>query len=292
VDRENVTCGVPVALRPGERLLAPTPIGIAIPSLSPGSVTTTEGAELSVVAPLWNEELNVGPLLERVVQALRSEPRPFEVIFVDDASTDATWSRILEAQKVEPRLRAIRLLHHSGQSAALWTGFSASRGRIIATLDGDLQNDPTDLPRMLKELQNYDLVCGLRARRKDNTVRRLSSAVARWARKTALGVDFRDTGCNLRVFDRVVLSKLFPFDGLHRFMPVLAHAAGFRVIELPVAHHPRMAGKSKYGVWNRLGRGIWDLAAIAWYRKRHLSRVPAAEHVRAEPQGIRNPAKV
>jgi dolichol-phosphate mannosyltransferase len=251
---------------------------------SPGAGAVPAPA-ISVVVPLWNEELNVDPLVERVRSAFRSEARPMEIILVDDASNDSTWSRILKAQEAEPRLRAVRLLRHSGQSAALWAGFSASRGEVVATLDGDLQNDPNDLPLMLKELDHYEMVCGVRTKRQDNAVRRFSSAIARWARKAALGVDFRDTGCNLRVFKRDLVQQLFPFNGLHRFMPVLAHYTGHRVLEVPVTHHPRTAGKSKYGVWNRLGRGIWDLIAIAWYRKRQLANIPSMEHVPGAPGG-------
>ena len=234
------------------------------------------------MVPFWNEELNVRPLAEHVFRAFAQERRALELILVDDASSDGTWQQILEIQREHSRVRALQLLQHSGQSAALWAGFTASRGNLIATLDGDLQNDPADLPRMIKELDSYDLVCGLRTKRQDNRVRRISAAVARWARRTALGVDFRDTGCNLRVFKRPVLQKLFPFDGLHRFMPILAHGAGARVLETPVTHHPRTAGQSKYGVWNRLGRGVWDLLGIAWYRKRQLKNLATTEF--APPQ--------
>jgi len=238
--------------------------------------------EISVVAPLWNEKLNVRPLAEQVFAALRLETRPIELLLVDDASTDGTWEEILEMQKIDRRVRAIRHIRNSGQSAALWTGFMASRGNIIATLDGDLQNDPADFPRMIEGLASADMVCGLRTKRQDSGIRRFSSRVARWARKTVLRVDFRDTGCNLRVFKRSVLQTLFPFDGLHRFMPIIAHGAGAVVIETPVAHRPRVAGVSKYGVWNRLGRGICDLAMVAWYRKRQLSSIAFTEHL-AEP---------
>lgn len=219
------------------------------------------------------------PLAKQVFAALRDVPGPIELILVDDASTDGTWERILQAQRSDSRVRAIRHLRNSGQSAALWTGFNASRGQIIATLDGDLQNDPADFPRMLGALASADLVCGLRAKRMDNALRRFSSRVALWARKLVLGVDFRDVGCNLRVFKRPVLQALFPFDGLHRFMPILADGAGVTVIEVPVAHRPRTAGQSKYGVWNRLGRGICDLAMIAWYRKRQLKNIASTEHI-------------
>ncbi len=234
--------------------------------------------EISVIAPFWNEEPNVQPLAEQVFAALAKETRPIELILVDDASTDGTWEKILEVQRLEPRVRAVRHSRNSGQSAALWTGFSASRGAILATLDGDLQNDPADFPRMLAALATADLICGVRTKRMDSGLRRFSSAVARQARKMVLGVDFRDSGCNLRVFKRSVLQTLFPFDGLHRFMPILADGGGVVVLEMSVAHRPRIAGVSKYGVWNRLGRGICDLAMIAWYRKRQLKNVSWMEH--------------
>lgn len=234
--------------------------------------------EISVIAPVWNEESNVVPLAEQVFAALSKETRPVELILVDDASTDGTWERILETQRKDPRVRAIRHTRNSGQSAALWTGFTVSRGQVIATLDGDLQNDPADLPRMLAALATADLVCGVRTKRMDSGLRRFSSAVARQARKLALGVDFRDSGCNLRVFKRSVLQTLFPFNGLHRFVPILADGAGVVVIELDVSHRPRTAGVSKYGVWNRLGRGILDLAMVAWYRKRRFEGVSWMEH--------------
>ncbi|HTL54329.1 MAG TPA: glycosyltransferase family 2 protein [Candidatus Limnocylindrales bacterium] len=254
---------------------------------APGS-TAGSVPEISVVVPFWNEELNVVRLADEVFKAFQNESRTLELVLVDDASSDGTWQQMLQAQQSDTRVRPLRLVCHSGQSAALWAGFTASRGSIIATLDGDLQNDPADLPRMLKELTTYDLVCGLRIKRMDNRVRRISTAVARWARKTALGVDFRDSGCNLRVFKRTVLEKLFPFDGLHRFMPIIAHYAGAQVIETPVQHHARTAGKSKYGVWNRVGRGIWDLIGVAWYRKRQLKNLAAIEAPAPKPAASEN----
>lgn len=247
------------------------------PTVPPAAASGVTAPELSVIVPLRNEAANVMPLLQQLVKALNEPGRPTEILFVDDASTDDTWDQLLKAQREDSRVRPLRHLRHSGQSAALWTGFEACRGKVIATLDGDLQNDPADLPRMLAELSSCDLVCGVRAQRMDTVVRRISSAIARAARKLALGTDFRDIGCNLRVFKRPVLQTLLPFNGLHRFMPVLAQDAGAAVRELPVSHHPRVAGRSKYGVWNRLGRGILDLSMIAWYRKRQLPTVPVVE---------------
>ena len=238
----------------------------------------TVAPQISVVAPFWNETANVRPLAERVFLAFKTEPRSLELLLVDDASTDDTWAQILEAQKTDLRVRALRLVKHRGQSAALWAGFQASRGQFIATLDGDLQNDPADLPKLIAALENCDLACGVRVRRQDNLRRRISTRIARFARRFVLGVDFQDTGCNLRAFKRSVVSMLFPFDGLHRFMPILAHDAGAVVRELPVTHHPRVAGRSKYGVWNRLGRGIFDLVVISWARKRQINNLQVTEH--------------
>jgi dolichol-phosphate mannosyltransferase len=223
--------------------------------------------QISVIVPLHNEAPNVQPLARKTFEALRGEKHSIELILVDDRSTDETWEEILKARRADSRVRALRHRTQSGQSAALLTGFQASRGEVIATLDGDLQNDPADLPRMLAELASSDMVCGVRVGRKDTAVRRLSSIVARLARKIVLGVDFRDSGCNLRVFKRPVLKLLPLFDGFHRFVPILAHGGGAVVKEMPVTHHPRVAGVSKYGIRNRLGRGISTLALVRRYLK-------------------------
>lgn len=262
----------------------PGPTAGSSPSLAPisapGSPSGSSGIaspEVSVVVPFWNERLNVLPLARQVFAAFSEPPRDIELLLVDDASTDGTWEQILEARRLDRRVRPLRLLQHSGQSAALWTGFKASRAQVIATLDGDLQNDPADLPRLLAQLTTCDMVCGVRLRRMDSALRRFSTWIARAARKLILQSDFRDTGCNLRVFKRSLVPKLLPFDGLHRFMPILAQDAGAVVLETPVAHHARTAGRSKYGVWNRLGRGALDLAMLAWYRRRRLPQTPVSE---------------
>ena len=260
--------------------------------------------EISIIVPLRNESANVRPLTQQIFQALerRTPPRPddaaclraekqsgapaaeppgtcphpevprIELILVDDASTDDTWQQVVALGKADARVRPFRHLRQAGQSAALWTGFLNSRARILATLDGDLQNDPADLPRLLEALDDCDLVCGVRTRRADTFTRRLSSKIARLARKLILGVDFADTGCNLRVFKRLVLDNIPAFDGIHRFMPILAHNAGARVKEMPVTHHPRASGRSNYGIWNRLGRGLRDLLMVRLYLKRQLKR--------------------
>ncbi len=234
--------------------------------------------DLSLVVPLHNESENVLPLARRVFEVFANDRRSLELILVDDGSTDATWQQMLSAREMDTRVRPFRHLKRCGQSAALWTGLMAARGTVLGTLDGDLQNDPADLSQMLAALADCDLVCGVRTKRQDSGLRRFSTQVARWARRAVLGVDFKDTGCSLRVFKRSLLRKLIPFDGMHRFLPVLAHHAGAMVRELPVSHKARVAGASKYGVWNRLGRGLLDLAAMAWYRRRQITSVEAVEY--------------
>ena len=234
-------------------------------------------SELAVIVPVYNEEDNVLPMAREVSDAMKTAGRSYELVFVDDASTDGTWKKIEEARRQFPNVRGLRHAANSGQSAALWTGIQASHSEIIATLDGDLQNDPADIPQMLPALAKADFVCGVRAKRRDTFVRRSSSKIARWARRSALKVDFCDTGCAMRVFKRSALAGVFPFNGFHRFLPVLVHGNGVSTLEVPVNHRPRVAGVSKYGVWNRVWRGIYDLIALSWFQKRRLRPVKFTE---------------
>lgn len=233
--------------------------------------------DVSIVVPVCNEAGNVLPLTREVLAALRGEPWSFELVFVDDASSDDTWARIQEARQLDARVRGLRHRRNAGQSAAVWTGLRATSSPLLATLDGDLQNDPADLPRLLRELQQADCVNGLRLARNDTFVRRVSSRLARWARRAVLKADFRDTGCGIRAFKRAVVEAILPFNGFHRFLPILAHGAGFTVREVPVNHRARVAGRSKYGVWNRLGRGLFDLVGVGWFLKRRIGSVPFSE---------------
>ena len=233
--------------------------------------------DLAIIVPVMNEEGNILPLAREVAAALAQVPQSWELVLVDDGSTDATWPRIEEAQRADARVRGLRLERNSGQSAALWIGLHATSSPVLATLDGDLQNDPADLPRLLAELAQCDFVIGVRVNRRDTFVRRASSSVARWARRTVLGVNLHDTGCSLRVFRREVLHGLFGFNAVHRFLPILVQGGGARCREVPVNHRPRVAGVSKYGVWNRAWRGLVDLFAIAWFQKRRLRAVKFTE---------------
>ena len=242
--------------------------------------------QLCVVVPVYNEEENVQPLADEILQALSGQSLTFAVVFVDDASRDKTWVQIEAACERDARVQGIRHSQNAGQSAALWTGMSQTDSRWIATLDGDRQNDPADLVGMIQRLKDYDFICGKRVSRQDNWLRRTSSKVARAARRRVLGVDFVDTGCALRVFDRAVLAGVFGFNGLHRFLPVIVHGGGFRTLEIPVNHRPRVAGVSKYGVWNRVWRGMADLLAIAWYQRR---RFPLQESLKSTRPASRRP---
>jgi dolichol-phosphate mannosyltransferase len=233
--------------------------------------------EISIIVPVYNEADNVLPMAQEVSAVLNPIGREWELLFVDDASTDETARRITEVSRANPRVRGLRHQRNAGQSAAVWTGIQATNSPILCTLDGDLQNDPADLPGMIAALSRVDFVSGMRLRRQDNLLRRISSRIARAARRTALGVDFRDTGCAIRAFRRTALTGVFPFNGLHRFLPVLVHGGGFRTLEVPVNHRPRIAGVSKYGVWNRLGRGVYDLIAVAWYQRRRYRSVETVE---------------
>ena len=239
--------------------------------------------EISIIVPVFNEADNVLPMMREVATAMSKAGSEWELVFVDDASTDETPKRIIEAAQAERRVRGLRHQRNAGQSAAVWTGIQATNSPILCTLDGDLQNDPADLPKMIAELERVDFVSGMRLSRQDTWLRKVSSKIARQARKTALGVDFRDTGCAIRAFKRTALAGVFPFNGLHRFLPVLVHGGDASTLEVPVNHRPRVAGVSKYGVWNRLGRGIYDLIAISWYQKRRYRPVQVIELVAQSP---------
>jgi len=229
--------------------------------------------EIAIIVPLYNEAENVRPLVEELRRVFAQEHRNWEIVLVDDASRDRTWPEILAAQSADPRVRGLRHAQNRGQSAAVWTGITGSTAPLLCTLDGDLQNDPAELPRMLGLLGSIDFVCGHRVNRQDSFLRKVSSRVARAARKAALKADFADTGCALRAFKRECLRRVFPFNGLHRFLPILVAGGGFICREVPVNHRPRVAGVSKYGVWNRLGRGIHDLIGVAWYQRRRIAEV-------------------
>lgn len=224
---------------------------------------------VSVVVPFYNEEENVPILAERIDAVFRQLPHyDYECLFVNDGSTDATRDRIQKAAAENPRVRPVNLARNFGQSAALIAGMRRARGEFILTLDGDLQNDPCDFPRMLELLQTCDCVCGYRAKRNDSWVRRASSRIANRVRELVLHDGIRDAGCGAKGFRRNCVSHFVPFNGQHRYFAVMVRNAGLAIRECEVTHHPRVHGVSKYGINNRLWRGIYDLVGVGWLRKR------------------------
>jgi glycosyltransferase involved in cell wall biosynthesis len=224
----------------------------------------------SVVIPAYNEEDNLEPLLAELQPVMRSLPDPHEVIVVDDGSTDATPARLRALRERHPELQVLTLARNRGQSAAFAAGFAAARGEVIITLDADLQNDPADIPRLLAQLDRYSVVCGVRRRRRDNAIRRVSSRFANAVRRAVIGDGITDTGCSLKVFPAASARRVVPFDGMHRFLPALLQWQGCPVTEVAVTHRPRRAGASKYNVRNRALRTFLDLLAVRWLKARWL----------------------
>jgi len=220
---------------------------------------------LSVVIPLYNEEENVAQLQRELAAALDGIPQ--EVILVDDCSTDQTVARIERRAEV----RLVEFEKNAGQSAAMFAGIQAARGEIIVLLDGDLQNDPADIPRLLAEIERgADLVCGYRANRKDTVSKRLTSRVANFVRSRFTRDGVRDTGCTLKAMRTECRQALFPFYGMHRFIPALVKGMGFSLAEVPVNHRPRVAGVSKYGFGNRALKATIDMFGVRWILSRQI----------------------
>ncbi len=228
--------------------------------------------DVSVVVPVYNESECVGPLCEAIYAVVPGLGRSFEVVLVDDGSSDDT-PKLLEAEKARREgLRVVRLKQNCGQSAAMSCGFDRARGKIVVTLDADLQNDPADIPMLIEKIDagECDVVCGWRQKRQDNFVRRISSKIANGIRNWLSGETISDTGCSLKAYRTEFLRKIKMFKGMHRFLPTLLKLEGARVIEVPVNHQPRHAGEAKYGVWNRVFKSARDLLAVRWMKARHI----------------------
>jgi glycosyltransferase involved in cell wall biosynthesis len=238
---------------------------------------------VSVVVPVRNEAPNIGPLVSEIAAALAAVPH--EIVYVDDGSTDATPAALREAAEALAAeggapLRRLRHRGSCGQSAAIATGVRAARGEWIATLDGDGQNDPADIPRLLRRARAEGgaiLVAGHRVARRDTWVKRRTSRIANAVRARLLGDATPDTGCGLKVFPRALFLDLPRFDHMHRFLPALALRAGGRVVSEPVNHRPRLRGRSNYGTLDRLAVSLFDLVGVAWLQRRGSRPVVEAE---------------
>ncbi len=221
----------------------------------------------SVVIPFYNEEACV----KGVVEEIRAAQPNAEIVAVDDGSKDQTWSILSEI----PNIVALRLEENRGQSAAIYAGMTHAMGDVIVLLDGDGQNDPADIDSLIEKLKNADVVVGYRAKRKDTWSRRVASKFANRIRRMFLDDGVRDTGCALKVFPRVYVELIVPFNALHRFLPAVFNRAGLKLDEVPVNHRARVEGTSKYTNWERALKGIYDLFGVAWMlnRKIHFPKI-------------------
>ena len=219
--------------------------------------------ELSVVVPLYNEEDNVNPLHEAVCQALSGHDLDYEIVLVDDGSSDATVARATALTARDPRVRLVRLRRNYGQTPAMRAGMAVARGRILVTMDGDLQNDPCDIPALMATIdEGYDLVVGWRHRRQDKLLtRKIPSVIANWLIGRVTGVPIRDNGCSLKAYRASVIREVPLYSEMHRFIPAMASTVGCRVAELRVRHHPRRFGASKYGL-SRIYKVLLDMLVV------------------------------
>jgi glycosyltransferase involved in cell wall biosynthesis len=229
-----------------------------------------ENPALSVVVPVHNEEENVGPLVAEIRRVLGDFPGGLEMIFVDDGSTDSTLARLQEAARRDPRIHVAHFRRNLGQTAAMAAGFRLARGRAVATLDGDLQNDPADVPALVALLKDWDVVCGVRAKRRDTWWKRQSSRIANSFRNWATRDDILDTGCTLKAYRREWLERLELYRGMHRFLPTLLKMRGARVTQVSVRHRPRLSGRTHYGTWRRLVKGLGDVWAVRWMQRNRI----------------------
>jgi glycosyltransferase involved in cell wall biosynthesis len=230
--------------------------------------------ELSLVVPVYNERENLPLLVEEVSRALggHAAGRRYEIVAVDDGSTDGSLEILKGLKRDHPELHIVAFVANAGQTAAFAAGFRAPQGRVIVTLDADLQNDPADIPALVAELERSGAtaVVGYRVNRRDSGWKRLQSRIANGVRNRLNGETIRDTGCSLKAFRADALRGLPLFSGMHRFLPTLIKMHGGRVREVPVRHRPRRFGKTKYGMWNRVFRSFADAVAVRWMQRRVL----------------------
>jgi len=227
---------------------------------------------ISIIIPLKDEARNIEPLAEELTITFNQKPWTWECIWVDDGSTDESLSVLDRLHREDPRHRFLSFHRHAGQSAALWAGFKEARGNLIATLDGDGQNDPSDLPRLIDMIYpgGWDMIQGYRYNRRDTPVRKLASYIANTFRNWVTGKTVRDVGCSTRVFRRECVECLPQYKGMHRFLPTFLTMQGYKIAEVPVNHRPRIHGKTKYNINNRLWIGLVDTLGVLWLKKRYF----------------------
>ena len=234
------------------------------------SIEQNEQIEISVVVPVYNEEGNLPVLIPKLVDVLKGFGRSYEMIFVDDGSSDESRRILKEMASEHASLRILRFKENRGLSTALVAGMREARGEIIVTLDSDLQNDPADIPRLLEYLDRYDMATGWRQKREDTWLKKISSKIGNLVRNWVSGENIQDSACTLRAFKKECIQEIPVFNGMHRFLSTLVKMRGFGIIEVPVAHHPRRFGKSKYNIRNRMVRSFIDLLAVRWMKRRTI----------------------
>jgi glycosyltransferase involved in cell wall biosynthesis len=220
--------------------------------------------------PVYNEEENLSVLIPQIAEVLKPLGKTYEMIFVDDGSKDHSRRLLKEMVLQYPQIRILGFKKNCGETAAGAAGIKEARGGIIITIDADLQNDPKDIPKMLDYLKEYDMVTGWRQKREDSWVKRITSKIANRIRNSLSGEEIQDSGCTFRAYKRECLQNLKLYKGMHRFIPTLVKMEGYRVTEIPIAHHPRKFGVSKYTTWNRMWRAFIDLLAVKWMKSRHI----------------------
>jgi glycosyltransferase involved in cell wall biosynthesis len=229
-----------------------------------------EEIEISVVVPIYNEEGNLPLLTSKLVEVLKNLGRSYEMIFVDDGSSDGSRRILNEITSQYPFLRILRFKENRGLSTALVAGMREARGEKIVTLDSDLQNDPADIPMLLEYLDRYDMATGWRQKREDSWLKRISSEIGNTVRNWLSGENIQDSACTLRAFKKECIKEIPAFNGMHRFLSTLVKMEGYRIIEVPVSHHSRKFGKSKYNIRNRMVRSFVDLLVVRWMKRRAL----------------------
>ena len=225
---------------------------------------------ISVVVPAYNEIDCLRPFTEEVIEVMRPLGRDFEVLFVDDGSSDGTRELLRRLADEYPEVHFVGFKHNCGQTSAMAAGFKHAKGDAIVTLDADMQNDPHDIPALLEKLGQYDVVCGWRQKRNDNLVRRVSSRVANYVRNRLSDEEIVDVGCSLKAYKKECFENLKLFEGMHRFLPTLFKMEGFTIVEVPVNHRQRELGTSKYNIRNRVVKAFLDLLAVRWMKKRNI----------------------
>jgi len=227
--------------------------------------------KISFVIPVYNEEGNLQQLWEQIARVTDRLQIDFQLLLVDDGSTDGSFDLIRSLAEQHPQIGYLRLARNSGQSAALYAGFQAADGDVIVTMDADLQNDPADLPEMLRYYGDYDMVTGWRYNRQDSLSKKIGSRIGNGFRNWLTSENIHDTGCSLKVMRAEMLKRIKMFRGLHRFLPTLMRLEGARVKEVKVNHRPRLHGESKYTNLRRGIEGFYDVIAVRWMQKRHLN---------------------